>query len=630
MSKVINKKLKNMKKLKIMWIALFFILLPGILAAKTVDLPITIEYPLIKSFVISNFFNGTQKEKILLSDQKGCRKIVISDPDFSEENSFLRFKIKVSVKAGIYLKNDCYLPLQWDGYVILFQNLEIDPSDWALSFQTHNSIVLNKNHEPEKVTGVVWNLIKGYVHSYVDAMTIDLSPPINEVKSFLLDLFPETEKDKARLMVESMRPGNIDILKNAVRVGIIADAASVDDRSRVSVEEQLSETELDAFITSWETMDAFFIYMITRLTHDSLNREEKDLIFELILDTRHRFVNELASSVHEIDFVRDQFIKVWDSLGIILKRYFSKNSDITPMGYLALFSSLDALKVLDSIGPSIGIEISHNGLLRLVRLIANKKAPQLFYSDEIDKNLRQIMGFDPIEQGSSISNMDQFLSRLWKLRFVSLASIASAADPVKINDLELTKWIAPKTNVSGYVNSVRRVLKEASDKSISKGKLDSEYHDLFYLIVDSVAWQESCFRQFKEKKGKIEYLRSYNNTSVGAMQINERVWRGIYDQEKLRWNIHYNADVGCEIIDLYLNRYILKKMKKGSYLPLRDKDNIARILYALYNGGPSQFSKFLKRFSKGDFYKSDTLFHEKYLWVKNRQWDKARICLVGR
>ena len=617
-------------KLNIIWIVLFLIFLPGILLAKTVELPITIEYPLINSIVGSRFFNGTKKEKILLSDQNGCNKIIISNPGFSEENSLLRFEIKVSVKAGVSLKNNCYLPVTWDGYVIFFQNPDIDPSNWILSFQTQDSIVLNKNHEPEKVTGVIWKLIKGHVHTYVDAITIDLSTPVNEVQSFLVDLFPETEKAKAGMMVKSMRPGKVDILETAVRIGINTDVASVYDRSRLSIEEQLSEAELDAFIKSWEAMDAFFINMITSLTHDSLSQDEKDEILELILDTRYRFVNELTRSVHEIDFVRDQFIKVWDSLGLILKHYFSKNPDISPMGYLAFFSSVDALKVLDSIGPSIGVEISHNGLIRLARMIADKKPSQLFYSDEIDENLRQIIGFNPLEQSSNHSKTNQFLSNFYKLKFLSLVSIANAEEQKKPKSQDLTKWIAPKKDVSDYVNNVRGVLKEASEKSISKRKLESEYHELFYLIVEAVAWQESCFRQFREKKGKIEYLRSYNNTSVGAMQINERVWRGIYNLEKLRWDIHYNAYAGCEIIDLYLNRYIFKKMKKKDYASLRDKDNIARILYALYNGGPSQFFKFLKRLSEGEFYKSDTLFHEKYLWVKNGEWDNAEICLVGR
>jgi len=618
-------------KLKIISFVFFLILFfPGILLARIVELPITIEYPLIESLVVSQFFNDAQKEKILLNDQNGCRKIVIGDPIFSEENSLLRFEIKVSVKAGIYLKNDCYLPITWDGYVVLFQKPEIDPSDWTLSFKTLDSMVLNKNHEPEKVTGIIWKLIKGYVHGYVDTITIDLSTPVNEMKSFLVDLFPVTQKDKATIMVESMRPGKVSMLKKAVRVDINTDVASVYDESRTTVEEQLSKAELDAFVNSWETMDAFFIYMITSLTHDSLSNDEKELIFELILDTRHRFVNELGRSVHEVDFVRDQFIKVWDNLGVIFKHDLSKNRDIPPMGYLALFSSIDALKVLDSIGPSIGIEISHNGLIRLIKLIVNKKAPQLFYSDTIDENLRQIMGFGPVEQNPVKSNIDRFINSLLKFKNISPVSIANASEQNKINNRDLTKWIAPKKDVSDYVNKVRGVLKEASNNSISKGKLESEYHELFYIIVESVAWQESCFRQFREKKGEIEYLRSYNNTSVGAMQINERVWRGIYNQEKLRWDIHYNVDAGCEIIDLYLNRYIFKKMKKKNYTSLNDKDNIARILYALYNGGPSQFFKFLKRVSEQQFYKSDTLFHEKYLWVKNGQWDKTKICLVGR
>jgi hypothetical protein len=103
----------------------------------------------------------------------------------------------------------------------------------------------------------------------------------------------------------------------------------------------------------------------------------------------------------------------------------------------------------------------------------------------------------------------------------------------------------------------------------------------------------------------------------------------MYDQEKLKWNIRYNMAAGCEIVDLYLQNYVLKKMAEKKYPVLENKDNVARTLYALYNGGPGEFSKFLNRLEKKKFYLSDDLFNEKYLWAKNGQWEKAGICLVG-
>ena len=84
---------------------------------------------------------------------------------------------------------------------------------------------------------------------------------------------------------------------------------------------------------------------------------------------------------------------------------------------------------------------------------------------------------------------------------------------------------------------------------------------MFPKVVLATAWQESCMRQFLIKKKKIVYLRSSNGSSVGVMQINERVWREIYDIDRLRWNIRYNARAGCEILDLYVTKSI-KNLKK--------------------------------------------------------------------
>ena len=70
-------------------------------------------------------------------------------------------------------------------------------------------------------------------------------------------------------------------------------------------------------------------------------------------------------------------------------------------------------------------------------------------------------------------------------------------------------------------------------------------------------------------------------------------------------------------------------MQEKHYPALENRENIARTLYAMYNGGPGEFSKFLKRLAKNKFYKSDDLFYQKYLWVKEGRFENAGICLTG-
>jgi hypothetical protein len=110
------------------------------------------------------------------------------------------------------------------------------------------------------------------------------------------------------------------------------------------------------------------------------------------------------------------------------------------------------------------------------------------------------------------------------------------------------------------------------------------------------------------------------------MQINERIWRGLYDRERLRWDINYNAVAGCEILALYLNRYVLKD---ASWVRGDRPELLARLLYSMYNGGPGQYKKFLARQKTGKHYKSDELFAEKLKWSMAKKWQNIRACLVG-
>ena len=631
-------------------IVLYFALLTAIpadmVSARTAELPITIDYPLLNTLVESRLFKGNEKEVELVKDPMGCKKIFISNPEFREENFRLRFEIKVRIKAGLEANNDCYLPVEWEGYVVFFQTPVIDPETFRLSFRTEDSQVLNKKHDPGIISGPLWNLVKEKIHTRVDDLRIDLIPCVNEMKSFLAVMFPEGNLDKAVAMVESMTPGKVEVQDKAVRIAMTADVSSVYDETRKKKEDPLSEEELSGFIDTWQTMDAFMVYALGSLSEKPLTPDERQAVLETLLDTRYRFLEELDKPEKENDFVRTQFVEAWSNLSFLFRQHMGDKPSASPMGTLAFFSSLDALKALDAVGPSLGIEISRNGLLRLARLISGSPGAgeDLYYSFKIDKNLRKVMGFDAelIESPEYIKEepekqqdylhriLNRLISSALHLMGISPYAEAIAADKKKPDREDPAKWLPDTKNIDGYVERVRKELKIAADQTVVKKMPAPEFRDLFYLITDAVAWQESCFRQFRQNnKGVIEYLRSYNNTSVGLMQINERVWRGMYDHEKLKWNIRYNMAAGCEILDHYLQDYILKKTEKAKYPALENKDNIAGTLYAMYNGGPGEFSKFLDRLAKKKFYVSDDLFHEKYLWVKNGQWDKAGVCLVG-
>jgi hypothetical protein len=258
------------------------------------------------------------------------------------------------------------------------------------------------------------------------------------------------------------------------------------------------------------------------------------------------------------------------------------------------------------------------------------KSTTLPYGPQLDKQLRELLQLPPTDE--DVSPLDNFEE-------INIPGEEPEVDPFsQVCDFffkpaygaelptyaEILRWKAPGENLVEYIERVKVVLADSSDAVLSRGEIPKHFHRMFKKLIPALAWQESCFRQFVIKNKKLTYLLSYNQTSVGIMQVNERVWRGVYDRNRLRWDIRYNALAGCEIADLYLRKYALKNSvwKKGA-----DIDLLSRVVYAMYNGGPGQCKKFLARERTGKHYQSDQLFLEKLQWVGKGKWERIEDCL---
>ncbi|NQT55127.1 MAG: hypothetical protein HQ551_02740 [Desulfobacteraceae bacterium] len=606
--------------------------------SETVSLPLTLDYPLLRSLTIYSAFSDPGHTAVLFDEYDGCTNITISEPKFSKSDSLIRFEIKVSIRTGAFFGDECLMPVAWEGYLALYQKPKIDNKKWLLSFETVDSFIYDKDHQPAKITGIIWNFVKFWIYDYLNSITIDLSPPISDVKSCLMPMFATEVRHNTQKMLDSMRPGKIHITHKALKIDILTDVEKIYEEEKGIAPETISQQELDNFIRIWETWDSFLVQMITTLPVEPLSDEDRRLLLDLVLETRHRFVAKLSEKTVGNDFIRKQFISIWRQVSPLLRKYLVGEPSKDLWGYLAFFTASDALSALDKIGPTIGVEITRNGLIRLAHIL-NSESETLTYRPTVDEKLRRIFGFEPateqidsvlegdeieieIENDAQDSN-DSNLSKVFFSIFCKPVWAKARKPNPKLK--QIREWIVPKEGVNEYIKRIKGLLSNTALNVLQKGKLPEQYHQIFQQIVLSTAWQESCFRQFRIKKKSLTYLRSYNGTSVGLMQVNERVWRCIYDMNHLRWNIKYNAMAGCEIIDLYFMRYVLRKIDQID--PFTEA-KLAGVIYAMYNGGPGQFKKFLKRSRDQRFYESDRLFREKYTWVINSQWDNINKCLV--
>jgi hypothetical protein len=625
---------------------------PSTMAAQnTVRFPITLDYPLLKSLVVSTAFHGDGETAVLINENGGCTRLVLSNPSFSNENGLIRFQIHISIQGGTFIGGNCLLPVQWEGYLVLLQSPVINADTWTLSFRTEGSSLYESDGRPAEIAEILWDLIKSWVYEYLNSIHVDLAPPVGDLKAFLLPLFNDADRIQTKRIVESLRYGSIEVTPSAVVIDLLGDFPSTVSSPSPSMgspsgqsETPLSPRELSQFTQLWESWDVLLVEMLTQLSKKPVTAQERQVLLDVLLGTRYRFSDELTKPHPERDFVRIQFLDAWKRLSPIFRSHLTAASDRTTLGYLSFFTASDALEALDKLSPALGIEISRDGLIRMARWLAGSNEAPLEYLPDVNQELRRLVGFelqpDPLPRDDEPTEIspppaempaplekpqDPPIPGVGILKFL-IPRVWAAETPLSAKiDPNILKWVVPDTGLDEYVDRVRSVVDRSAQPVISK--IPDAHIDAFKRIMPAMAWQESCFRQFISDQGKINYLRSYNGSSVGLMQINERVWRGVFDLSRLRWDIAYNAQAGCQIAALYINKYAIPNWK--SKRPMED-GVLAQVVYAMYNGGPGQFERFFDRLKTGKLLYSDTLFFEKLQWVENGKWDNINQCLQGQ
>ena len=602
---------------------------------KTLRIPLTLDYPLIRSFFNYQAFNQPGGKAYIGDFQKGgCNRIELGGIEVSAEQSLLKINSNIKINLGLKLLRTCTPLVSWEGKIKVLQKIWIDKTTRQLRFTTVSSQILNQEEQPTKIGNKFMEVIKNTVIPFFNELSINLDFPVEELKTILPLLATPETRFAIEKALNTLRFDEVRIDKDALRLSLLMEIEFLPQPELPKTSEELSPHEIEVFARSWETWDSFLVYQLESLLGKPLTESDQLNLFETLYETRQKFIQALTEKNFDRNFIREQFIWAWQRLAGTLRTYLAAQPSSSLLRYLAFFTATDAFSVLDQLGPQFGLEVSREGLLRLAHLLAKEgeEEPLLEYSYAVDPKLRTLLGLGaPLDEtGPAFDLLEIEIPETSPSPFSFLKllpSVAFATEGKADYLSEIAQWLFTGKNLPVYINQVKQVLEQAAEETWAKNTREESYKDFYSNLVLATAWQESCWRQFVKAKGKVRYLLSYNQSSIGLMQVNERVWRGFYRPESLRWNIHYNARAGSEILDYYLRKYALKKM--GDQNPV-DFDLLARLVYAMYNGGPGEFNKFLKRKAANSFYKSDMLFWEKYSCVKSGQFEELSQCLLEK
>lgn len=447
-------------------------------------------------------------------------------------------------------------------------------------------------------------------------------------------------RGRVRFATTAMTVGVIGLLSFAPPSG----AADLSDLLRRFQDEQAGAASVDAAPPlsreeAAQLWDAFLTAVVKRAGQDSAQEELRDDLLALLLDQRHEIVATLAkATVDAPPWLAAQFGSSWERLDPLLDRVATQLEPESAEKYRRFLQSgrlMNGARAQGWLGDSAATPARLRELAQAI--LPKGGADPLAYDTAVDPELRRVFGFEeplaPIEEspllGASPAAARAFglLARIvegagnW---VVPTASAASSGTEWEALVKRLNNWVpGSQRELREYLPVVRDMLDGTAHK-VAERKLPPEHFEIFRDLVATTAWQESCWRQFEKRAGRVATVQG-PGPSYGLMQVNSRVWRGLFDSKSVSHDIGYNSKAGAEILYTYFRKHALRAKE---HMAPGGEDNLARATWAAYNGGPGHLRRYRKAGTSPHLKAVDTEFWQKFQAVQRGDDSAFFSCAV--
>ena len=153
-------------------------------ATETLHLPLVLDYPLIRSFLIQQAYHEPGVRSIPLDQDDGGARIELWEPEVGSENSLIKIGSRIRIRAGIPILGLCLRVTEWEGYIEVLQRVWLDNKTWKIRFETIDSRFYDQERKRISPRRPFVHLIKTYLYPYLDTVVVDLAQSQNEITEF--------------------------------------------------------------------------------------------------------------------------------------------------------------------------------------------------------------------------------------------------------------------------------------------------------------------------------------------------------------------------------------------------------------------------------------------------------------
>lgn len=601
-----------------------------LMAATTVELPLTLRTALLHHS-LARYLNPEIDKPAVLFQEGPYRYLHSDQPRLYIRGGQPHFSSRIFAHLGFKFLGIWPVALKWNGSIDMTLSPYVD-EQWQLRYHIVDSIIYDNAGAKPMVSGFVWNLTKRFLHPRLEDFSLDLRLPQQEIVAFLRACASPAEMAQVDATLKTIAVGTLRIDVNGIVVPLVLTVPDGQPAQEASLyaEAPLDSAEIEGFQKVLEPWDAFLVFVIKSAGSEFVDAKMREQLFDLLISSRYQLLPILAGDVppEAGDPLRALFADAWHQLRLIIEEAEERGLiQEQSLRYMTFVNAGDALLTLDVAVPRLGMQITSDGLRRLARTLQPTGTGDPLYFDwEVDPTLRELFMFEPEPAPEPVSEPvpelapedapedapdaapAELLPSLSQRLLDFLVPLVYAEEAA--SGRSLNRWAPRPEELEQYQQLIGRLLQSIADEELQRGNLDPRYAEIFQHLVPSTALIESCWRQFVSEGGQVTFLRS-SAGSIGLMQINQNVWRGFYNLERLRWEVPYNIRAGSQILMRYLKQYgitVADKNGDPSYAP--------RATYSVYNAGPRAARRFMKKNSSSREKRVDERFWEIYQGIE--------------
>jgi hypothetical protein len=569
-----------MTRLRLLTLCCLILCAPGALAGR-VEIPLRVPLEPVRQALSAQLATASARPNVVYREGR-CRYLKLEAPKLDALEGQLRFIGPGSGALGVELFGQCQNAAVWQGTMQFLLAPQLDNAG-RLRVRIVDSKLTDAGGANAPALGFIWDLSKRHLHPRLEKFSYDIGASRAALLDILRSVAPpehtaQLELALARLQVLEPR---VEATGIVVPIAVeVPDAWLTAAPPAAAATAPLTEAELDALDEALQPWDAFLVYSVKQVALDSADSALRKRLFTLLLESRYQLTAILSGETPAAgDPVRALFIDAWNELRTILADAQREGVlDASLLRYAAFIEAGDVLLALDRAAPGLGVRLSADGLRQLARsLRPGETGDPIGYAWELDPQLRALFDVEAIPDSAPAP----VKPRSWLQPFIASAHATTAARA-------LDQWVPKRDELDAYEARIADLLQETAASELQRAKLAAPYDKIYDHLVPATALIESCWRQYVHRRGKITYLRS-GAGSVGIMQINQRVWRGFYDVQRLRWDTAYNTRAGAQILMRYMKDYAIPYAQRSG-----DLDRVPRAAYAVYNAGPRAVGRFNK------------------------------------